>query len=302
MNATATPESRVPQPLSPPWADNVDSVLLALAPRATRTGPAGWSFRLGRSKSRLIQAKLLDDWLIVEADFRSSPATTDPRSTVLRDALRTNAVLPGPAKVVLTPERRLRLRADLMLHEDLDLPARLSAACAGFALAWEAEQELVANSDSENATNPSNVAPLDLKALCTEAGWPVVERASGKLVVDLEVTHGFYQAQLVPAARGARLSCDFEVDAREHSVTSQATSVLLLSASGAVRLGRAALDPGEGLAGARFEVVFDEPPSPLELAQALASLSVVCSHCGEEATMLRDAAVAQRYLGIRGWA
>jgi hypothetical protein len=52
---------------------------------------------------------------------------------------------------------------------------------------------------------------------------------------------------------------------------------------------------------ARFEVVFAGAPCPLELASALESLSVACSHCGEEINMLQDHAVAQRYLELRGW-
>jgi len=68
-----------------------------------------------------------------------------------------------------------------------------------------------------------------------------------------------------------------------------------------VRLVRAAIAPGEVPPVARFEVVFADAPCPLELASALESLSVACSHCGEETNMLQDHAIAQRYLELRGW-
>jgi hypothetical protein len=166
--------------------------------------------------------------------------------------------------------------------------------------AWAGAPTDPAAPTATDSPGTADVEPINLKQICAEAGWPFVERASGKLAVELEVANGFYQALLVPTGRGVQIGCDLATcDAAP--LCRQAIGGLLLAASAAVRLVRAAIAPGEVPPVARFEVVFASAPCPLELANALESLSVACSHCGEEVNMLQDHAVAQRYLELRGW-
>jgi hypothetical protein len=251
--------------------------------------------------SRLVTAKIAGCWLALEADFYQSPNAPAKGPAFFGDLLVWNATLPGLVKFVLTTEGSVRLRADLPLHEGIDIAARIREASAGFVFAWPGEPTDPAAPSGTDSPGTADVEPINLKQICSEAGWPFVERASGKLAVELEVVNGFYQALMVPTARGVQIGCDLATCDAAPPVCRQAIGGLLLAASGAVRLVRAAIAPGEVPPMARFEVVFAGAPCPSELASALESLSVACSHCGEEINMLQDHAVAQRYLELRGW-
>jgi len=183
----------------------------------------------------------------------------------------------------------------------MDIAARIREVCAGFVFSRAGAQTDPAAASATESPGTADVEPINLKQICSEAGWPFVERSSGKLAIELEVAHGFYQALVVPTGRGVRIGCDLATCDAAPLVCRQAIGGLLLAASGAVRLLRATIAPGEVPPVARLEVVFAGAPCPLELASALESLSVACSHCGEETNMLQDHAVAQRYLELRGW-
>jgi len=251
--------------------------------------------------SRLVRAKIAGDWLALEADFCQSPNAPAKGPAFFGDLLVRNATLPGLVKFVITTDGSVWLCADLPLHEGIDIAARIREACTGFVSAWTGEPTDPAASSATDSPGTADDEPINLKQICAEAGWPFVERASGKLAVELEVANGFYQALLVPTGRGVQITCDLATCDAAPPVSRQAISGLLLAASRAVRLGRAAIAPGEVPPVARFEVVFAGAPCPLELASALESLSVACSHCGEEINLLQDHAVAQRYLELRGW-
>jgi len=240
-------------------------------------------------------------WLALEADFCQSANAAAKGSAFFWELLVWNATLPGLVKFVITTDGSVRLRADLPLRENIDIAARIREACAGFVFAWAGAPTDPAAPSATDSPGTADVEPINLKQICAEAGWPFVERASGKLAVELEVANGFYQALLVPTGRGVQIGCDLATCDAAPLVCRQAIGGLLLAASGAVRLLRATIAPGEVPPVARLEVVFAGAPCPLELASALESLSVACSHCGEEINMLQDHAVAQRYLELRGW-
>jgi hypothetical protein len=240
-------------------------------------------------------------WLALEADLHQSANAPAKGPAFFWDSLVWNATLPGLVKLVITTDSSLRLRADLPLREGIDIAARIREACAGFLFAWAGAPIDPAAVSATDSPGTANVEPINLKQICSEAGWPFVERASGKLAVELEVANGFYLALVVPTGRGVRIGCDLATCDAAPLACRQAIGGLLLAASGAVRLARAAIAPGEVPPVARFEVVFAGVPCPLELASALESLSVACSHCGEEIKTLQDHAVSQHYLELRGW-
>ena len=248
-----------------------------------------------------MRAKMAGGWLGLETDFHQSANAAAKGPAFFWDLLVWNATLPGLVKFVITTDGSVRLRADLPLHEAIDIAARIREVCAGFVFAGADGPTDPAAPSATDSPGTADVEPINLKQICAEAGWPFVERASGKLAVELEVANGFYQALLLPTGRGVQIGCDLATCDAAPLLCRQAIGGLLLAASGAVRLARAAIAPGEVPPVARLEIVFAGAPSPLEMASALESLSVACSHCGEEINMLQDHAVAQRYLELRGW-
>jgi hypothetical protein len=75
---------------------------------------------------------------------------------------------------------------------------------------------------------------------------------------------------------------------------------LLLAASGALRLARAAVVMDGPAWVARLEAVFGSLPCAAEISTSLESCSVGCSICGSEIKTLLDPAIAQRFLELRG--
>jgi hypothetical protein len=256
-------------------------------------GNSAWRFTLLNGAPHFVTAKTDGDWLLLEADC----AGVAPGPEFFWDALVRNASLAGFAKLVLTPQGSPLVRAELPVLEDGALAARVRETCSGFAAAWPHQDDHPAPA----ASLAGDAAALDLKLLCSEAGWPFTERSGQKLAVELEVRGGFWQALLVPTERGVRISCEVATLDAIPEECRQAIGGFLLAASGHVRLGRASVNAQGTSAVAQFEVVFGTAPSPSEISSALESLSVGCSLCGEEIKMLQVPAIAERYLALRGW-
>ena len=204
----------------------------------------------------------------------------------------------GFAKLVLADDGSPRLRAELPVLEGVDLAARVRETCSGF----EAEWPRKTITRRAAASLAGDAEPVDLKLLCSEAGWPFAERGGRKLAVELEVRGGFCQALLdVRRKRGVRISCEIATLDAIPEECRQAIGGFLLAASGLVRMGRASVNTNGTSPVAQFEVVFGTAPSPSEISSALESLSVGCSLCGEEIKTLQVPAIAERYLALRGW-
>ena len=104
--------------------------------------------------SRLVTARIAGDWLALEADFCQSENAAAKAPAFFWDLLVWNATLPGLVKFVITTDGSLRLRADLPLHEGIDIAARIREACAGFVFAWATAQ-----------TDPAAPSATDSEAL-----------------------------------------------------------------------------------------------------------------------------------------
>lgn len=267
--------------------------LAAVTSQLTPMGNSGWRCTLLNGAPRFATAKADGDWLLLEADC--SGAELSPG--FFWDALVRNASFSGPTKFVLAGDGCPRLRAELLVLDDVDVAARVREACSGFEAAWSPTDNFTA----PDVPSADYAAPIDLKRLCAEAGWPFAERGGGKLAVELEVAGGFCQALLIPMGRGVRISCDVATLDDIPEKCRQAVGELLLAASGLVRMSRVSVSTGETPPVARFEVVLGTAPSSSEISSALECLSVACSVCGEETNLLQDLAVAERYLALRGW-
>jgi len=271
----------------------VSAALAAAAPQFRTAGSSHWQIPVRNGMARVIAARTAGQWLILESDFGAGT----PGSADFLQAFKRNASLPGFAKIALTPGGQLNLRAEIPVVEDGDLTARIREVLDGFAAAWSADE--LPGVKVATADITSELA--DLKPLCTEAGWPFTERGGGRLAVELEAPAGFYQALLTPLNGGVRVACELAPLESDSENARRASAVLLLAASGLVRLARAAVNADQTPPVARFEVVFGTAPSPSELSSALECLSVACSHCGEEVKLLQAPAIAERFLALRGW-
>jgi hypothetical protein len=152
--------------------------------------------------------------------------------------------------------------------------------------------------DSRGDEPVGPVSTGELERLCEEAGWVSSQRSSGRLAVELEGTEGFCQAQLGRRADGAvALSVEFDDGQPALGVCGEAMAIFLLRCCGWLRMVRSVgASAGEG-ASPRFEVIFAVGPSPSELSEALAALSVCVRFNSRELLVLaRSEVVARSYL------
>jgi hypothetical protein len=273
-----------------------EMVSRALSTATSQLIPAGsscWQFTARNSAPHAITAKTDGDWLVLDANYPDEAQGSEP----FRDTLARNGSLSGLAKIVMDVDGRLRLRAELPVVEDADLSARIVEACDGFKSVWSPDERHTTG----DALGREAVEPLDLKQLCSEAGWVFTERGGGRLAVELEVPDGFYQGILAPLQGGVAMTCELAEIEGDSEESQRAIAGLLLAASGVVRMVRATMSTDQTQPVAQLEAVFGTTPSPSEISSALESLSVGCSLCGEEIKTLQTPTVAQRYLALRGW-
>ncbi|MCX6538594.1 MAG: hypothetical protein NT151_06650 [Acidobacteria bacterium] len=266
------------------------------------------------------------DWLVLSADL---PDAT--RSRAPWDALQGTAASPGSAKLVIAPAARtIGLRADVPAEDGIDVVARTREAREGMnrlaagaddgadrlrqgyggppKLYARAEVPSYSSTDSRagesGRTAEADQAPeIDLGALAAEAGWAFVQRASGRLAIDLGVPGQFHQAIVEPRNAGgcrARVELARLGDAADDTRT--AIAVLLLTLAYVVRFVRAGAEPRDGTTSVFVEADIEHAATAPELHHALSALSVACRMAGREVKALMDPDVAHTYLAARGWA
>lgn len=305
------------------------------SPSVEQIAPEHWKFALSNGASLHVTARMEEEWLLLDAPLPNSGkygltfskgvwelfqgtllevslrnsgkrGLTTPRS--VWELLQGNAQVPGGGKFVILPdEQSAHLCAEILLDDEVDLAGRIHQACAGFKTALERLRGGKMKDYQADphpvifAADPGQSMGCDLLRLCHEAGWPFAERSAERLVVDLEVPDGFYQAIL--EKRMSRVHVWVELIACESlpQQCRQALGILLLTACRIVMV-RATAEEREDRTTARFEVVFASPPCAAELAHALSALSVACRFFGREAKVLQqDEVVASEYLALQGW-
>lgn len=298
------------------------------SPSVEQIGHGQWEFALSNGAALQVTAQMDEEWLLLKVPLNNSkkhgPTASRDFWELLQgmlmeaslwkhgrvwELLQWNADLTGGGKFALLPEEQsINLRAEIPLGEDVDLAGRIHQACTGFKTALErlrggkTKDYQAGPHPAIFAADPVQSAGPDLSRLCHEAAWPFTERSAGKLVVDLDVPDGFYQA--IIQERMSQVHVSVELAACESLSLSQlcrqALGALLLIACGMVRLARATAEEREGRTAVRFEVVFVSPPCAAEMAHALSALSVACRLCGREAKVLQqDEGAAEEYLALR---
>jgi len=285
-------------------------VLAAIERNGNRTESIhdfSWRIWPGDEASDPVTATLEDDWLLL-----ATPTVPNSLAGVgAWELLERNSALPGLVKFALTPHRQLQIRAELRVAEDVDLSTPIAEAWKGFACARSDENSTTRTEGAGlpsigsategvrgNSLDPQTAsAPqLDLKRLCTDIGWPFIERGPDKLLVELETPNQFWQATVTHAAGAVRIACSLLARDSIPDASLEPIGTFLLSASGALRPARAAATTEE----VRLEVLYTTAPSPSDISSALESLSVGCSLAAEETKMLQTVAIAQRYLQLHG--
>lgn len=288
--------------------ERIADVLQGCASSVNKSGGGGWDISLSNGKALPMTARLSNDWLLLDAPVSDRVARED-----LWQLLRLNATLPGFSKFVLTPRRSVHLRADVPLPQedesidaqdplDANLATRLSEACSNLKAAYgllRGEEIGHASLPVDHDERNENRAE-ELRRGCAETGWPFVERAGGRTMIELDVRDSFYQAVVEQRGAGAQLWVELSCSGDLTPISRQALSVLLLTTGDQVRLARPSVDGRQALPVARFEVIFNTPPTVSDFRHALSSLSVASAICGREALAVRDEDIARQYLAIRG--
>ncbi len=292
-----------------------NQIAIALARCAAPVKQAGggrWEFALANGKPLGVSARLFEDWLLLDA-----PLTDGISRGGWWNLLRLNAALHGLSKFVLMPgARSVHLRADLPLPGDDDserdcesgldsvLTTRLLETCACLKAAYRSfrgeKSEHAMPASSVNPEGPGKNQVEELRRLCGDAGWPFIERSAGKLMVDLDVRSGFYQAAVEQRDEGAEVAVEIVRSEALGETSRQALSLLLLGTGALVRMARPSMEEKENQIAMRFEVRFTTTPTAVELAHAFASLSVACAMSGREARAIQDEVIARDYLAMLG--
>jgi hypothetical protein len=291
--------------------DGIEIALRQCGASVKKAGNGRWELTVVNGRPLGVSARLRDNWLLLDATLTDGIAGLG-----WWELLRMNATLQGLSKFVVMPGgQSVHLRADIPLAEDQDaesdwgtdgLPTgRLRETCVGLKEAYRCfrgdqsgDNRSAGYPVSEDDRTPHRVE--ELRRLCVAAGLSFVERSEGKLMIDLDVRDGFYQACLQPREDGVQVVVEIGRPEVLGETNRQALSVLLLGTGGLVKLARPSVQEKENHAALRFDVNFTTTPSSVELGHAFAALSVACALSGREVSALQDDNVARDYLALVG--
>ncbi|HLV79391.1 MAG TPA: hypothetical protein VKT32_03885 [Chthonomonadaceae bacterium] len=230
-------------------------------------------------------------WLQLDARLSVEKAQKKPERL-----LAVNAWLPGTAKCCLDTSGKAHLRLELPLSfpED-DGEQRLQPALDCMRQALRVVEQGEAGSDTGDAGEAPPTNAPDVKALCLEAGWPIIERAPGRWAVELEGVPSFSQAEIVMQGETLHLAVFLAEWKTLPESCSEAIAHLLLTASGAFRMIRAALQPADGMQRALLLTRLPVTDVETDLLHALRALSVGAAATLQEVEALRNPAIAQEY-------
>jgi hypothetical protein len=271
------------------------SALEAHAVAVVQMAPGHWAFGPAAAPALRATARLTDDWLLFDA-----PLPEPAAGSSAWDVFAVNAQLSGGLKwCAAAPDSTLRLRAEVPLAEQQPLAGAVQEVCAGLVAAVAGRRPGTPGaSPATSAATPGTdgvASGLDLQALCAAAAWPFTARGADTVMVELDVP-GFQQAAVERHPdRGVVVSVPVLSEAPATPVCAAAVGAFLLRVTDVVRLVRAATRTAN--IPVCFEVVHAAVPSPAELAEAFAALSLAWRWAGREATMLAtDERVAHLYL------
>ena len=265
----------------------------------TRVGPLQWELSVPVWPSR-VGARLDEDWLLLESALPAGPGPWTHW-----ELLCWNGLLAGPGKFVLAPDGRTGIRAEIPLQDPGVMPARLRGWCADLAAAAgllgnRAEAARPAVREMGEAARDGTSARELLGPTCEAGGWPFTEGSASQLRVALDLPEGYHQVCVDLHPDGTvRASVGLARFDRLSRLGRRALGILLLGASGLVRLARGAvLADGDEEVTARVEVRLTLPLVEGELHHALSALATAARLCGREVDALRGESLARTYLSV----
>ena len=140
-----------------------------------------------------------------------------------------------------------------------------------------------------------------ISEVCDETMWSHRNRPAEKIVFDLEVMEGSFQAVVEKQKGGYLISVELLDTDVLTELSRTALAILLLRASHELRFVRPSLSIFEERIVVRYGIRFSVIPDVSEMNQALAALSVACSSCGRELCAIQDESVADAYLSAVGF-
>ena len=284
--------------------DRARTIGRALAARAGSVTAVdnGWAFALVNGAKFDARATLADDWLEVTVPLASEAELAPAR---VWSMLRLNGSLDTMSRVAVAPGKRTaHIRAELcvearLLHDDVSLGPRVEALLESVGRGRHAYDEWwLYGQDSVAKAPVSWRGPTaDFLHLCSEVGWPCVERDGGQWSIAIAEGSSACEAAVGVADAGPLHFTANLVNANGLSFASRgAIGVLLLGVSAVVRSikGFAWRDGEREYAG--VAAVCGEPTSGTAIDQSLSALSVAFGMVGREVLALRDEFLAREYL------
>ncbi len=280
----------------------VDSCLRQWGIIVSHSADAFWEMTLRNASASTIHVRLIEDWLQIDAKI-GSPV----RNSNIWSMLRWNGLLEGAAKFALNiSDGSMAVQAEIPLDREAAVAPDLDATLSGFeraSILVHDDSGCEANIQSRAVSIPSRQKPpLVVHELLADAAWSYVERPGGIFVVDLESKGDFRQALIEVRADGSlRASVELARWESQVPVSCNALALLLLMASGAIRMVRPMVENRGNEIDARFEIRLSSNANSALLGRGLAALSVACRHCGREAVILNNERIAEQYLAVRGF-
>lgn len=284
--------------------DTIAATLNKIDGDVVASGSMAWEFTVRDGRAAKVLARVCGDWVSLDAPIAHISKTSPERAWKW---LRFNRGLAGGARIALREDLAPVLCADIVLHDDVDLAARLRECCAGFRAAIHRVRS--GDTDEPNhdetsgpCTEPTRTGERHSAELCVPEGWMLTHAGDGRWTCPLDIPGAFCQSEISLTEKGGvRLNAELAAHAPWRGPSRDAAALFLARTNELVRLGRAVLHESADGAAIAFECGFDSPPCPEELGAALSALSAGCSMMHSELQAIRNESIARAYLSALGW-
>ncbi len=206
--------------------------------------------------------------------------------------------MPAGCRVILDSSRQPELQADVHLGDAGTEQTELSAVCEvlrdGCAtLSWG-----VVAAIQPPASEPDSGAAADepWALALAEAGWAMKRIGTDDIGLDFQARGSRHQIRIARIPAGLRFTAAITRTESPGPVARDALATMLLTASGSLRLVRAAGSEDERGAAARFEVLLGANPSDALADLAVGGLVLAVQQVGREARALVQESLAVQYL------
>ncbi len=199
-----------------------------------QVGKGQWQFSFPNGDMHRATAWLDEDWLTLEV------LTPGIRKRMLRPeqlwkCLDMNPTLPAGIKFCIRPHEACpKIRGEYPLEEDICPSETLSLACTGLTAGYHrlyGKSEAPSSFVQPATQDRTEMNYEGLEEMCHSAGWSLNRRASGPLIVELEVPGNSYQATVEYRTPGLGISVRLTTVENFNEVSLHALALMLLEGS-----------------------------------------------------------------------